>query len=164
MLNCAKAEDFPNDKYWSGRYYAYLKDVISEIRELEDVGIGSVLEIGCNGIQLVKGSDTIDICGNPTYKIDAGKERWPIQSKKYDLAICCQVWEHLNGGQQFAFKELQRVSKKAIITVPFMWKSGDEIHKGIAKETINNWYCNDKPVKEKLIGSRLLSVFDFGDK
>ena len=166
MLTFATKKEFDTaGKYWNGRYEKYLCHVINKINELSKKHIVKrVLEIGCNGLQLVKESDTVDKNGTPDFKFDIGRQVWPFKDKEYDLAVSCQCWEHLEGNQQVAFMELMRTCKMAILTVPYMWPHGDDIHKGITMDKINLWYCNTKPNSTKMLGDkskRLMSIFVF---
>lgn len=68
---------------------------------------------------------------NIRYLHDATITPCPIEDKAYDLLIALQVWEHLEGKQQDVFKEVMRVSKMAILSFPYKWKTSCPIHSGI---------------------------------
>ena len=136
------------DSYWAGRW-EYTSAVIS-ILERQD--IGSALEIGSKELQVLKGSDIMDnrvpYKENPCkYNRDAGVSPWPIEDKQYDVLIALQVWEHLRGNQQDAFKEVMRTCKMAVLSFPYLWDCpNDPMHHNIGLKTIEQWTCGVKPV------------------
>ena len=117
------------ERYFAGRW-PFASMVIEKIKTLE--GVERVLELGPGpGSQpLVNGADTM---GRPMEKgrfcksddkckilHDARVTPWPVESKAYDLFMALQVFEHLEGSQAEAFAEVRRVSRQAILTLPFM--------------------------------------------
>lgn len=86
----------------------------------------AVLEIGSFGVQVVKGSDTLDMPGGqwdypgrkPTFLYDIRKTPWPIRDGQYELLIALRVWHHLAPNQADAFREARRVAKNIIIACP----------------------------------------------
>lgn len=106
--------------YYEGRW-AYFSEVINMIQETE--GISKVLELGPSSQTIVKNCDIMvrpenDVWGRPQkyvekeYEHDATVAPWPIKDKEYDLFIALQVWEHLEGKQKEAFKEVVYVNLK----------------------------------------------------
>jgi len=143
-------------KYWDNRW-EYISYVISILPEVE-----KVLEIGSNGVPIVKDCDTMDIVqfDGLTYLADA-REPFHFKNKEYDLLIALQTWEHLyddekhsiGSRQKEAFKEVQRVSKEAIISFPYKWTvrmRKDDCHYNIDEEKIAEWTGN-LPYKSKKI-------------
>ena len=147
-------------KYYEGRW-AYFSEVINIIHENE--GISKVLELGPSFQTIVKNSDIMvkpgnDAWGRPQkyvekiYEHDATVVPWPIKDKEYDLFIALQVWEHLEGKQKEAFKEVMRTCKMAILSFPYMWDCPKDNanypeHHLINKEIISEWTLNIEPIK-----------------
>lgn len=126
-----------------------------------------ILEIGPDDFQMFK-SDTLDInekIKDFTYNHDITKTPWPID-KKYDMVVALQVWEHLEGCQVEAFKELVKHTKKAVLSFPYMWKNSDDMHTGINEDVISQWTCGIEPVSKTIIkdiNNRIICLFDFTD-
>lgn len=154
-----KMLDSPYEEYYTGRW-EYYKEVVGLIKKLE---ISTVLELGPGFLPIVSPSDIMvspedDKYGRPssaTGKVivhDATIKPWPIQDKQYDLFIALQVWEHLDNKQQRAFREIQRTSKRAILSFPYGWTGGDQTplhraHRDIDKQLISDWTLNIPPSK-----------------
>lgn len=101
---------------------------------------------------------------NKFIKHNCAKVPFPIEDKKYDLVIACQVLEHLGirGEQCKIFDELERISSKAIITLPYKWFSPyARDHHMIDKEVIAYWAGNRKPVYELITSNRILQIYEF---
>lgn len=153
--------------YWAGRW-PYLDAAIRVLRE--HAPIGQVLELGANGLPLVAEADTMDL--NPdlpglTYVHDVKQIPWPIAAKNYDTFIALQVWEHLEDQQQAAFREVVKISRRALLSFPFEWEfpASDDPHRMISSETIAQWTCSVKPVSRTMVHTpikRLVLFFDFG--
>lgn len=124
------------DRYFRGRW-VYMKPAGELVRRVQPE---RVLEIGPMGARFVPGSDTLDVVGTPTYRHDATRGPWPMESDAYDLVVALQVFEHLGGGQRRAFAEALRVAPNVILSFPYMWTRGaDAIHRGITKKKISRW-------------------------
>lgn len=85
-----------------------------------------------------------------TYQHNATEKPWPIADKSYDLFIALQVWEHLDNKQSFAFREVMRVSRAAILSFPYLWHCKKNSlsypeHHMIDEELISNWTLNIPP-------------------
>lgn len=168
--------------YYVGRWM-YYEAVLNIIK---DISFQSVVELGPGRIPIVKSGDVIlnpldDSFGKPneiyqkSYVFDATTSPWPIDDKAYDLFIALQVWEHLDNKQTRAFKELMRVSKRAILSFPYMWDGGKEkpshrAHRDIDLALINDWTLNIEPTIKKEIprtgdefaqGPRMIYYWDF---
>jgi len=162
------------------RYYAhrwdYHEELINEIKKMEN--IEKTLELGPYLCPLVVGGDIMDLTDShldsypqpigKLYAQDAAKVPYPIEDKYYDLIIASQVMEHLGikGEQKDVFNEFKRISKKAIISLPYLWFAPDERdHHMIDKDTINYWTDNYEPSFEKITGSnerkRIILIYDF---
>jgi len=149
-------------KYWgnSGRW-AYHNLVSEWAREASP---SSVLELGCFGMQVCSGSDTMDLIGEPTISYDARKVPWPLEDKSYDIFIALQVWEHLDDAKAEAFREVMRISRRAILSFPYMWRNGNVYHKGITRKMIDAWTLDVRPERVEMVGSeykRIVMMWDF---
>ena len=147
-------DEYPETGYWQGRYARYIRavgEIVSGLPGWGKPGFSS-LEIGPNDKTIIDGSDTMDVKDNPTYKQDAGM-KWPIPDKKYSVVIACQVWEHLCGGQRYAFKEAVRCGHHVLLTVPYRWRCpSDAMHHNITDKIICEWTCGVKPVIKEIHG------------
>ncbi len=150
----------PHAEYYRGRW-EYYKEVIKLVQQLN---ITRVLELGPGFLPIVKTADIMlnpeaDHFGRPndgengeTVFHDATVSPWPIKDKAYDLLIALQVWEHLDNKQSRAFREVQRIAKRAILSFPYAWIGGVEkpshrAHRDIDKELIADWTLNIPPQK-----------------
>ena len=169
--------------YYAGRW-AYYKEVADIIKnERPDASV----ELGPGYIPIVKNGDVIlnpldDQFGKPgetpnrVHIFDATTKHWPIADKTYDIFIALQVWEHLDGKQTRAFREVMRIAKKAVLSFPYNWDGGvidkpsHRAHRDIDMELIRDWTLNIEP---KLIinidrtgaefskGPRVICFWDF---
>jgi len=147
----------PMGPYYVGRW-EYFKVVIDIISRLNPQ---SVLELGPGQHTIVKLCDVMlkledDAWGrpiNPTGKVilhNATEKPWPIVDKQYDLFIALQVWEHLDNKQSRAFREAMRVSRAAILSLPYLWDVPPEsrnypAHHQIDEELIEDWTLHVPP-------------------
>lgn len=113
-------------KYFKARW-GFTSKVIERMRQMEP--IGPVLELGPGptGMPIIIGATTMDYVADfhPTVLHDARSSPWPFPDKAFDLFVACQAFEHLKGKQRRAFREVQRVARRAIITLPFGCRSSD---------------------------------------
>lgn len=103
----------------------------------------TVLELGPGVMPLVKGCthtmDNVPRGGiRPTYLWDATRLPWPIKSRAYDIFLAFQVIEHLGDHKERIFKEIKRVSRCGVISLPFKWP-GHTSHSGIDDVAIRRW-------------------------
>ena len=146
-----------NDIYWEKTYngrWGYISHVISELRKIKPK---TILELGSYKINLTNNSDNMDInedyididnTNNKKYIQDGSTLPWDIEDKYYDVFIGLQVFEHLGDNQSDIFKEVMRVSKNAIISLPYLWdKPEDKMHHMIDDEKIKEWTNNILPEK-----------------
>lgn len=148
-----------NDSYYKGRW-PYFNEVI---RIINKECPKSVLELGPYKNPIVKGSDVMDV--NPyfphvTYSHNAAEIPWPIEDSQYDLFIALQVWEHLNGKQSAAFKEVMRISKMAILSFPLNWFFPGDCHNRITEDTISEWTQHAIPFKKIKVTQKLFFFLD----
>lgn len=159
------------------KYYYHLEEVIGQIKLMDN--IKTTLELGPYKSPIVVGGDVLDITDDyledypvkigKFYKHNGSETPYPFKDKKYDLVIACQVLEHLGTNQIEVFKELCRISKKAIITLPYKWNTPCDMHHMINRGIIDDWANGLKPVFEKIISkpfphrSRILRIYNFDD-
>lgn len=133
------------------------------IEEAEKFNPQTILEIGANGWPLYPDCVTLDIepKNKPTVLQDATNTPWPFKDKEFDLFISLQTWEHLNGKQIKAFKEVRRVSKKAILSFPYKWTmvSKSDCHYNLDEYIFSEWTEN-LPNRTIQINNRIIYIFD----
>jgi len=159
-----------DDEYYKDRYN-YLKEVIDQIKLMDN--ITTILELGPYKSPLVEGEDVVDMTDEylkyypikigKYYKHDCSITPYPFKDKQYDLVIACQILEHLGTNQIEVFKELCRIGKRAIITLPYKWNLPCDPHHMIDENVIDHWAQGLKPIFEKIMGSRILRVYNFDE-
>ena len=148
------------DPYYDIRRWEYYKEAI----KLAGNTVGnSILEVGPYRRPLFSGSDILDCWAgaNPTYLHDASVTPWPIAGRRYDLLVALQVWEHLGSSQASAFEEVMRVSKRAVLSFPYMWECPGDVHHGIGYDKIEEWTQGFKHSERRHVGSRVVYLFQF---
>lgn len=146
-----------DDVYWNSTFngrWNYISPIILELKKLKP---NTILELGSYKINLTNISDNMDInldyididnINNKIFIQDASILPWGIEDKYYDVFIGLQVFEHLGDNQSDIFKEVMRISKNAIISLPYMWdKPDDEMHNMIDDNKIKEWTNNILPEK-----------------
>ena len=159
------------DSYFENRW-SYYEEVITEIKKMK--GVINVLEMGPYKCPLLEFEDVIDYTDsylsqypikiNKFIKHDCTKVPYPIEDKKYDLVIACQVLEHLGieGEQINIFNELERISNMALITLPYKWFHPTmRDHHMIDEEVIKCWAGEREPIFQKIQGHRILQIYKF---
>jgi hypothetical protein len=147
----------PMGEYYNGRW-EYIKVVIDIVNRQKP---SSVLELGPGQHTIVKGCDIMlkpedDRWGRPinpvgkVYLHDATEKPWPIADRKYDLFIALQVWEHLSNKQSRAFREVMRISRAAVFSLPYRWNVPKDNanypeHHDIDEQLIGDWTLNIEP-------------------
>lgn len=129
----------------------------------------SALELGSNGFPIFRGNGvhTMDFAGEVTFRHDATKFPWPPLNDSYDVFVALQVFEHLSPHQPEAFREVMRVAKHAVISVPLGWdKPDDKTHHAITRDRVRDWCCGVEPAEERVVFTipnrdRLVMRFDF---
>jgi hypothetical protein len=86
-------------------------------------------------------------------------------TEKYDIALCCQVLEHIENPLDFC-KKLKDISDKLIITVPYKWQgyTPGHIHDPVDEEKLFSW-MGVKPnfsqvIYEPFREGRLIAYYD----
>ena len=168
----AVAERFP---YYKGRWkYMFVAGALSgDI--IDTYRAKNALELGPHLRPVIVGADVMDLDERSRETLegaghvvvhDATVTPWPIADKRYDLFVALQVFEHLGTRQAEAFREVCRVARHAIISVPIDWQMADptNCHHQLSAETALSWFLplvptrivmgNDGPKK------RLIFVFE----
>jgi len=140
------------DIYYKGRW-DHIGNCVSMLREIP---FRNSLEIGSYKLPMNLNGTYMDIKEYlpGTIKHDATVVPWDFEDNEFDIVICLQVFEHLGNSQQDVFREIQRIGKKALLSFPYKWERGSDMHVGIDDETIDHWTCGVKPVRVKLIGEK----------
>lgn len=162
------------DKYYDiNRWDTYYEDIIDILKKFPN--FGSVLELGPYKAPFVENSDIIDyqnhseyfpLSANKVILHDCSRIPYPIADKEYDLVIASQVLEHLGvfGQQVDVFKELARISKMAIIGLPYKWfRPFDRTHHMIDEEVFDAWQGEFNHIFERKTQYTIIRVYDFGD-
>lgn len=148
-------------KYREGRreYISYVIDIIKKF------WYKTTLELGPYQFPVVVGWDTMDLPNQTypinykiTYEQDATKTPRNIE-KEYDCFIGLQCFEHLDDKQIEAFKEVMRVAKNAIISLPYKWNCPGNCHHQIDEKIIGDRTWNIKPESIKRVWSRIVYHF-----
>ena len=134
----------PLDKRWD-----YHQKAIDILKTLAIETPADVLEMGTMGVQLVKGSDTLDYAERwnfagkaPTYLHDGRSIPWPIPAKRYRAFIALRVFQYLIPRQKEAFEEAKRIADNVILVVPrdkAYTPKGLERAVGITREQFTAW-------------------------
>jgi len=160
-----------NSEYWNRSYERRWEYIDEVLKELEIINPSSAIEMGTAGISLMNFSDSMDIDeqhidkdnNTKKYIFDCTITPWNIKDKKYDIFVGLQVLEHLSPNQIEVFKEIKRISKYAIITLPYKWKMKDttNCHHMIDDDIINLWTGNEKPYKKVIKEKRIMMCYKF---
>jgi hypothetical protein len=147
-----------NESYYKLRsemfYYKKIQEMLSEMK------FTSIIDIGC------KKSPIFENIDNTVYKsmldilptkplpninnITADFYTWE-PDRKYDVAVCLQVLEHLDRPQDFA-KKLFDIADTIIISVPYKWPKGSckyHIQDPVDEKKLLSW--TDREPYEKYI-------------
>lgn len=144
--------------YWVGRW----PYVAEAARMAEKINPSTAIELGPNGLTIVKDCVTMGLTGPNSIQHDATKAPWPIPNKSYDLFVALQVWEHLGSQQGLAFSEVMRISKNAILSFPYMWsRPKDPVHHMITDDKIKEWTLGVKPEETIVACKRKIYRYKF---
>jgi hypothetical protein len=142
-------------RYWrEGASYRW-KYMERAIFHMQRLGAEKIIEAGASGMPLCHGSFLFDF---PKY--DLNITPYGFEDKSFDVFVALQVWEHLDNQPQ-AFAEVMRISRAAVLSIPYMWTHGDARHRGIDDKKIAEWTLGEKPEIIETIGSRKLYVWQF---
>jgi hypothetical protein len=146
-------------------------EIASEL--IREKHLRTALELGPHLRPLIRGADVMDIVHNARLELegqaiiaDASKAPWPVDDKTYDLFVALQVFEHLGTHQPEAFREVRRVARNAILSLPIDWVMADprNCHHGLTNERVLKWFAPVVPTRVVLGNGghrkRLLYVFE----
>jgi len=133
--------------------WSYHGEAIKFARLVNIRSADRVLEMGTMGVNIVKGSQTIDYDKkwnydkfSPTYLHDARKIPWPIADRQYDLFVALRVFHHLAPVQRECFAEAKRIARNIIIVCPETYDvKGYESSVGIVDEQFVAWNNGIEP-------------------
>jgi hypothetical protein len=127
-------------------YYQYVNRIVHFV----GAGAGSIIDVGSANASYIEQFDwvptrhTLDI-RKPYSSASVQGIRCDFLSfqpdKKYDLALCLQVLEHIPDAKSFAHK-LFDVADRVLISVPFMWPPGsnkEHVHDPVSLEKVVFW-------------------------
>ncbi len=167
----AMVEVFP---YYRGRW-GYTSVALHQAVDLiRRRGLRTALELGAPVRPVIVGSDVIDVVARP--ELDAGVSvtihdgrqfPWPFADRAYDLFVGLQVFEHLGDQQAAAFREVRRIARNAVISLPIDWEMANpaDAHHRISEERALSWFAPVVPTRviEGNGGRRRRVVFVFED-
>ena len=140
----------PSPSYWESRqnliYYRYVELIIKGIAS----DAHSIIDVGSSNTSCIEWFDWIPV----RYALDL---RTPYSSdkvkgikadflkfqpgRKFDIAVCLQVLEHIPKAGQFAQKLFQ-IADSVLISVPYNWPEGDckyHVHDPVDSEKLFSW-------------------------
>jgi SAM-dependent methyltransferase len=160
--------------YYNGRW-GYMSAALDQAQALiRRHGLRTALELGAPVRPIIVGADVMDIKArpelDPTVPMtihDATDAPWPVADKAYDLFLALQVFEHLRDRQREAFREVRRVARHAIISLPIDWDMEDprNCHHQISNERALSWFAPVTPTRviEGSGGKRRRLIYVFED-
>ena len=143
-------------------------------RIIRDRDVRTALELGAPVKPILVGARVMDIKARPGLDPivevtvhNATRTPWPFDDKQFDLFIALQVFEHLGSAQSAAFREVRRVSRHAILSLPIDWEMADasDPHHDLSEETVLSWFAPIEPTRilEGNPGRRRRVVYVFED-
>jgi hypothetical protein len=144
------------DPYYRGRegYLTIAAGLASELIKRD--GLRTALELGPNLRPLLYGADVMDYVSRPGLELegrviiqDAKVTPWPVSDGEYDLFVALQVFEHLGTAQPEAFREVARIARHAILSLPIDWVLEDtnNVHHGLTHEKVLTWFLPRTPTR-----------------
>ena len=66
-----------------------------------------------------------------------------LPTRAYDLFVAFQVFEHLGDSQPEAFREVRRVARNAILSLPIDWEMADprNCHHQLSAAKVRAWFA-----------------------
>jgi SAM-dependent methyltransferase len=160
--------------YYRGRW-GYMSAALAQAGTLiRDHDVRTALELGAPVAPILTGAHVMDYKArpelDPTVPItiqDATVVPWPFADKQFDLFIALQVFEHLKDRQPEAFREVRRIAKHAVLSLPIDWVMDDprNCHHMIPEERVLSWFAPVKPTRivEGSTGKRRRLIYVFED-
>lgn len=136
--------------YWRKRqgmiYYRYLdmivRGVAADCKSMIDVGAHNTALI--ENFSWVEERVTLDLkepYSSPKVKGIRADFFTFKPEKPFDIALCCQVLEHIPDASAFA-QHLFEVGKRVLISVPYLWPEGgtkNHVHDPVDMEKLTRW-------------------------
>ena len=160
--------------YYGGRW-GYMSAALAQAaRLIHDHDVKTALELGAPVAPILTGAHVMDYKArpelDPTVEItiqDATQVPWPFADKQFDLFIALQVFEHLKDRQPEAFREVRRIARHAVLSLPIDWEMDDprNCHHMITEERVLSWFAPIKPTRviEGSTGKRRRLIYVFED-
>jgi hypothetical protein len=159
--------------YYRGRWRYMSVAGRQEADLIERGALRTALELGPHLRPLTVGADAMVLsaregleCEGAVIVHDATKVPWPMVDGRYDLFVALQVFEHLGDAQALVFREVRRVARNAIISLPIDWVMDDprNCHHGITNQRVLSWFAPIVPTRV-VVGNggprkRLVYVFE----
>ena len=144
------------DRYARGRwgYTSVAATICGEL--ISRYRLRTALELGPYRRPLIVGADIMDAVVHDdvesegrTIIHDAKAIPWPVDDGRYDLFVALQVFEHLVSRQEAAFREVRRIARHAVISLPIDWQMEDptNIHHQISHERVLSWFAPSVPTR-----------------
>lgn len=142
--------------YYQGRWRYTSRALLEAGRLIARDKLTSALEVGAPVQPVIVGAHVMDYrardeleAGVPVTIHDATIVPWPFEDKQFDLFIALQVWEHLGTRQAEAFREVRRVARHAILSLPVNWEMANpaDIHHMISEERVLSWFAPVVPTR-----------------
>jgi SAM-dependent methyltransferase len=147
------ATDYP---YYRGRW-RYTSVALAEVaRIIHDHDVRTALELGAPVKPILDGAHVMDIKArpelDPSVEItvhNAIRTPWPFEDNAFDLFVALQVFEHLKDQQPEVFREVRRIARHAIISLPIEWPMDDptDAHHMIPESRVLGWFAPVVPTR-----------------
>lgn len=147
---CQKVENL-DKQYWTNSRdsrWSYMSHVIDLLKLVK---AERIMEAGANEMPLNSESYLLDY---PKYDLNI-MDTYDF-GIKFDAFVALQVWEHLTD-QRRAFEGIMKIANIVILSFPYKWKSGTNIHKNIDDKKIGEWTLGIEPIHTKDIKSNGLT-------
>jgi hypothetical protein len=135
--------------YYKGRW-GYTSVALAEAAAIiRDHEVRTALELGAPVRPILEGAHVMDIKARPELdpSVDitvhnAIRTPWPFEDKAFDLFVALQVFEHLKDRQPDVFREVRRIARNAIISLPIDWQMADpnDAHHMLRESRVLSWF------------------------
>jgi hypothetical protein len=167
----AMVEEFP---YYKNRWGYMSMALVEAGRLIKHRDLTSALELGAPVRPIIVGAHVMDNTMRPVYDTsvpatthDATVVPWPFADKTFDLFLALQVFEHLKDRQPEAFREVRRIARHAILSLPIDWvmENPRNCHHMISHERVLSWFAPVTPTRviENMTGRRKRLIYVFED-
>jgi hypothetical protein len=160
--------------YYEGRW-SYTSVAMAQASSLiKRRHLKTALELGAPLRPIIVGAHVMDVIARPELDPrvpitvhDATQTPWPFGDKSFDLFVALQVFEHLGDQQVEAFREVRRIARNAILSLPIGWELENTLdkHHGISNEKALSWFAPIVPTRviEGSGGKRRRLIYVFED-